>query len=153
MSVTTNQLVNEVKKMARKPLSVGAGVLLTGALAVSLVFHESSMRAAGVNATPIDDNSVAALTALDRAMEAVAAHVEPAVVNVQVTSKGSEEETAQEGQQQQLPPGFAQFFGPNGPFGGAFGQFQPFNFRDLRQRHRAADGVAEKGAGVNGLAG
>jgi serine protease Do len=122
MSVTTNQLVNEVKKMARKPLSVGAGVLLTGALAVSLVFHESSMRAAGVNATPIDDNSVAALTALDRAMEAVAAHVEPAVVNVQVTSKGSEEETAQEGQQQQLPPGFAQFFGPNGPFGGAFGQ-------------------------------
>jgi serine protease Do len=122
MSVATNQLVNEVKKMARKPLSVGAGVLLTGALAVSLVFHESSMRAAGVNATPIDDNSVAALTALDRAMEAVAAHVEPAVVNVQVTSKGSEEETAQEGQQQQLPPGFAQFFGPNGPFGGAFGQ-------------------------------
>jgi len=121
MAEATNQLVNEVKKMARKPLSVGAGVLLTGALAVSLVFHESSMRAA-VNATPIDDNSVAALTALDRAMEAVASHVEPAVVNVQVTSKGSEEETSQEGQQQQLPPGFAQFFGPNGPFGGAFGQ-------------------------------
>ena len=125
MSATTNQLVNEVKRMARKPLSVGAGALLTGALAVSLVFHESSMRAASVNATPIDDNSVAALTALDHAMEAVASHVEPAVVNVQVTSKGSEEETSQnggDGQQQQLPPGFAQFFGPNGPFGGAFGQ-------------------------------
>ena len=41
MSEATNQLVNEVKKMAKKPLSVGAGVLLTGALAVSLVFHES----------------------------------------------------------------------------------------------------------------
>jgi serine protease Do len=120
MSEATNQLVDEVKKMARKPLSVGAGVLLTGALAVSLVFHESSMRAASVE-TPIDDNSVAALTALDHAMEAVASHVEPAVVNVQVTSKGSEEETAQRGQQQ-LPPGFEQFFGPNGPFGGAFGQ-------------------------------
>jgi len=106
MAVTTNQLVNEVKKMARKPLSVGAGAVLTAALAVSLVFHESSMRAASVNATPIDDNSVAALTALDRAMEAVAAHVGPAVVNVQVTSKGSEEETSQEGGQQQLPPGF-----------------------------------------------
>ncbi len=38
---------------------------------------------------------MAALTALDRAVEAVAAHVEPAVVNVQVTSKGSEEETSQ----------------------------------------------------------
>ncbi|MGA1984220.1 MAG: trypsin-like peptidase domain-containing protein [Acidobacteriaceae bacterium] len=109
--------------MARKPLSLGAGAVLTAALAVSLVFHESSMRAA-VNATPIDDSSVAALTALDRAMEAVAAHVEPAVVNVQVTSKGSEEETSQEGQQQQLPPGFAQFFGPNGPFS-QFGFGQP----------------------------
>jgi serine protease Do len=81
------------------------------------------MRAASVE-TPIDDSSVAALTALDRAMEAVASHVEPAVVNVQVTSKGSEEETSQNGQQQQLPPGFAQFFGPNGPFG-QFGFGQP----------------------------
>ena len=144
MSVTTNQLVNEVKKMARKPLSVGAGVLLTGALAVSLVFHESSMRAAGVNATPIDDNSVAALTALDRAMEAVAAHVEPAVVNVQVTSKGSEEETAQEGQQQQLPPGLAQFFGPNGPFGG-LGQGQGQGRRSQQQQQPLEHGV---GSGI-----
>jgi serine protease Do len=145
MSVATNQLVNEVKKMARKPLSVGAGVLLTGALAVSLVFHESSMRAAEVNAAPIDDNSVAALTALDRAMEAVAAHVEPAVVNVQVTSKGSEEETAQEGQQQQLPPGFAQFFGPNGPFGGAFGQ--PGQGQGQGQGRRSQQQPLEHGVG------
>jgi serine protease Do len=144
MSVTTNQLVNEVKKMARKPLSVGAGVLLTGALAVSLVFHESSVRAAGVNATPIDDSSVAALTALDRAMEAVAAHVEPAVVNVQVTSKGSEEETAQEGQQQQLPPGLAQFFGPNGPFGG-LGQGQGQGRRSQQQQQPLEHGV---GSGI-----
>src|ERR1039457_5040229 len=100
MAVKTNQLVNEVKKMARKPLSAGAGAVLTAALAVSLVFHESSMRAASVNATPIDDNSVAALTALDRAMEAVTAHVEPAVVNVQVTSRGSEEQLSQNGEQQ-----------------------------------------------------
>ena len=95
MSQATNQLVNEVKKMARKPLSLGAGAVLTAALAVSLVFHESAGHAASVNASPIDDNSVAALTALDHAMEAVAAHVQPAVVNVQVTSKGSEEETSQ----------------------------------------------------------
>ena len=144
MSVATNQLVNEVKKMARKPLSVGAGVLLTGALAVSLVFHESSVRAAGVNATPIDDSSVAALTALDRAMEAVAAHVEPAVVNVQVTSKGSEKETAQEGQQQQLPPGLAQFFGPNGPFGG-LGQGQGQGRRSQQQQQPLEHGV---GSGI-----
>jgi serine protease Do len=145
MSEATNQLVNEVKKMARKPLSVGAGVLLTGALAVSLVFHESSMRAASVE-TPIDDNSVAALTALDRAMEAVASHVEPAVVNVQVTSKGSEEETSQGGQQQ-LPPGFQQFFGPNGPFGqfgfGQPGQGQGRRFQQQQQplEHGVGSGI------------
>ena len=40
MSEVTNQLVEGVKEMARKPLSLGAGVLLTTALAVSLVFHE-----------------------------------------------------------------------------------------------------------------
>ena len=124
MSLATNQLVNGVKKMARKPLSLGAGAVLTAALAVSLVFHESSMRAA-VNTTPIDDNSVSALTALDRAVEDVAAHVQPAVVNVQVTSRATDQEASdQQGQGQQLPPGFAQFFGPNGPFGG-FGFGQP----------------------------
>ena len=110
--------------MARKPLSVGAGVVLTTALATSLLFHESIGRAADP-VPPLNDNSIAALTALDQAVEAVAAHVEPAVVNVQVTSKGSEEEQAEEqGGQQELPPGFAQFFGPNGPFGGGFGQGQ-----------------------------
>jgi serine protease Do len=93
---------------------------------VSLLFHESPGKASVP--TPLDDNSVAALTALDRAVESVAARVEPAVVNVQVTSKGSDEQISQQqgpqqGQEQQLPPGFAQFFGPNGPFGG-FGQGQ-----------------------------
>jgi serine protease Do len=132
--------------MARKPLSVGAGVVLTSALAVSLMFHESSGRAASTT-TPVDDNSVAALTALDRAMEAVAAHVEPAVVNVQVTSRGSEEELSQQGQQQ-LPPGFSQFFGPNGPFGG-FGFGQPGqgqgNGRRFQQQQPLQRGV---GSGI-----
>jgi serine protease Do len=124
MSMVTNQLVEGVKKMARKPLSVGAGVVLTAALAASVLFHENVGRAADP-VPPINDNSVAALTALDRAVEAVAAHVEPAVVNVQVTSRGSEEDQASQGDDGQgLPPGFSQFFGPNGPFGG-FGFGQP----------------------------
>jgi serine protease Do len=106
-------------------MSLSAGALLTTALAVSVFFHESSGRASVPS--PIDDNSVAALTALDHAVESVAARVEPAVVNVQVTSKGSDEQISeqqggQQGQEQQLPPGFAQFFGPNGPFGGMQGQ-------------------------------
>jgi serine protease Do len=147
MSGVTNQLVEGVKKMARKPLSVGAGAVLTAALAVSLVFHESPGRAA-VSTPPVDDNSVAALTALDRAMEAVTAHVSPAVVNVQVTSKGSDEETSQNGgdgqEQQRLPPGFAQFFGPNGPFGG-LGQGQGQGRRSQQQQQPLEHGI---GSGI-----
>jgi serine protease Do len=121
MSGSTNQLVTKENKARR--LGVPAGVALTAALALSLVFHETTVRAASAPARPIDDQSVSALTALDQAVESVAARVSPAVVNVQVTSRGSEEETSsmqdQQGQQQQMPPGFAQFFGPNGPFGGS----------------------------------
>ena len=39
-------------------------------------------------AAPLDDNSVSSLVALDSAVEAVAARVSPAVVNVAVTSRG-----------------------------------------------------------------
>ena len=101
--------------MGKKRLSLSAGALLTTALGVSILFHESPSRAADpVN--PINDNRIAALTALDEAVEAVAAHVQPAVVNIQVTSRGSEEDQSQI--QGNIPPGLQQFFGPNGPFGG-----------------------------------
>jgi serine protease Do len=60
----------------------------------------------------MDDNSVSALTSLDHAMEAVAARVTPAVVNVAVTSKAPSEPSESEGQMQNLPPGLRQFFGP-----------------------------------------
>ncbi len=40
-------------------------------------------------AAPLDDNSVSALLSLDHAMEALAARVTPAIVNVTVTSKRS----------------------------------------------------------------
>ena len=86
---------------------------------MSLVFHESSMRAASVE-TPVDDSSVAALTALDRAMEAVAVPrgAGGGECAGDVEGLGGADDAAQ-AQQQQLPPGFEQFFGPNGPFGGA----------------------------------
>ena len=143
MSGVTNQLVAEKN---RKRLGFGAGAVLTTAVAVSVLFHENLSHAANVP-SPIDDNNVAALTALDHAVESVAARVEPAVVNVQVTSRGSEEETAANGQdQQQLPPGFAQFFGPNGPFGGSGdGQGQGQGRRFQRQQQPLEHGV---GSGV-----
>jgi serine protease Do len=146
MSEVTNELVSKVRAFGKKPLSVSAGALLTTALAVSILFHESPSRAADT-APPLNDNSIAALTSLDRAVEAVAAHVEPAVVNVQVTSKGSEEETSQmEGQsQQQLPPGFAQFFGPNGPLGGMMqpgqGQGRRFQQQERPLEHGIGSGI------------
>ena len=123
MSEVTNQLVGNKRR-----LGFSAGAVLTTALAVSVLCHEGSVHAATA-VSPVDDNSVAALTALDNAVESVAARVQPAVVNVQVTSKGSPEEmsmdesSAQGQGGQDMPPGFAQFFGPDGPFGG-FGQGQ-----------------------------
>ncbi len=143
MSEVTNQLVGK-----RKKLGFSAGALLTAALAVSIFFHEGSVRAASV-ASPLDDSSVAALTALDSAVESVAARVSPAVVNVQVTSKGSAEETSQNsGQEQALPPGFAQFFGPDGAFGGGGqgqGQGRRFQQQQPQQQQPLEHGI---GSGI-----
>ncbi len=145
MSQVTNELVAKMK--AEKRLSISAGTVLAAALAVSVFFHETSVRAASVT-TPVDDSSVAALTALDRAMESVTAHVQPAVVNVQVTSRGSEEQISreQQGGEQELPPGFAQFFGPNGPLGGLVPKGQQGQGRRFQQQqHPLEHGV---GSGI-----
>jgi serine protease Do len=95
--------------------------------------HHNGVHAAMISSPPpMDDNSVSALVSLDHAVEAVASRVSPAVVNIQVTSRGSSEhqtggEQDQSQQQinpQDLPPGFAQFFGPNGPLGHGGQRFQ-----------------------------
>ncbi|HZY63111.1 MAG TPA: Do family serine endopeptidase [Edaphobacter sp.] len=84
----------------------------------------AAMAAPAPAAAPLDDSSVGALTALDQAMETLAARVTPAVVNVTVTSKvntarqaANDDDDSQEGQQQ-MPP----IFGPGSPFGQFFGQ-------------------------------
>jgi len=86
-----------------------------------MFFHHPGVHAAMISSpAPLDDDSVSSLVALDNAVEAVAARVTPAVVNVAVTSRGpSDRETSDDqgqgqGQIQGLPPGFAQFFGPGG---------------------------------------
>ena len=103
MSQSTNQLVVIAKKMAAPAAVAGAF-----ALGAALFVGHGSVHAASA----IDDNSVAALTSLDSAMEAVAARVTPAVVNVAVTARGTNETAAFKGQMQGLPPGLQQFFGP-----------------------------------------
>src|SRR5579862_5714084 len=128
MSFETNKLVGKVGRFG-----VPAGAAAALVLAASMFVHHNGVHAAMLpSAEPMDDNSVSALVSLDNAVEAVASRVSPAVVNIQVTSRGSSEREVGgepgEGQQidpQDLPPGFAQFFGPNGPLGGGRMQRQP----------------------------
>jgi serine protease Do len=113
MPESTNQLVAKAKKVAAPAAVVGA--FLLGA---AMFVGRGGVHAAPMAALPMDDNSVSALTSLDHAMEAVAARVTPAVVNVAVTSKGSGEFPTADGQGQSQgmpqnpPPGLQQFFGP-----------------------------------------
>ena len=112
MSESTNKLVTNSKRFV---LPAAAIVLAGGML------FQHSVHAAAPAASGLDDASVASLTSLDNAVEAVAARVSPEVVNVAVTSKGAEHETSREGDDSDgggLPPGFAQFFGQGGGRGG-----------------------------------
>jgi serine protease Do len=125
MSLETNKLVG---KAGRVGVPVGAALALV--LVAAFSFHHSGVHAAMISSpAPMDDNSVSSLVSLDNAVEAVAARVTPAVVNVAVTSRGSsmhemggeqdpEDQDGQgqgqgsgQGQMQGLPPGFSQFFG------------------------------------------
>src|SRR5665213_1108651 len=119
MSTTTNSLVARAKRF-----TVPFGAVATLMLGVVFVFDHSVAHAAGgagiVAAAPMDDGSVSSLVALDNAVEAVAARVTPAVVNVSVTSHAPAGETDEDGQgsgipEGALPPGFQFFFGPHGP--------------------------------------
>lgn len=80
--------------------------------------------AAAPPAPPMNDASVGPLLSLDQAMEALAAHVTPAVVNVAVTAKLSPQQLAEDdggqGQDQQEQQQMQQFFGPGSPFGQFF---------------------------------
>ncbi len=150
MSISTNKLVFGTKRYVL-PAVLSATVAL-GALAVEnhvTGVHAAAGMGAGTAANPMDAGSVAALTSLDQAMEALTARVEPSVVNIAVTSTPSAEEAAQEeggqqggqqgggqqgggqqggGQQgggqglQGLPPELQQFFGG---MGGGQGRMQP----------------------------
>jgi serine protease Do len=125
MPASTNSLVVITQKLALLA-GIAASLLLGGAF---LIGHNQvhAASAAGVlgTASPLDDSSVSSLVSLDNAVEAVAARVTPAVVNVSVTSHGHEEADDDNGPesgagQQNLPPEFRRFFGfgPQGPMQG-----------------------------------
>lgn len=115
MSTSTKSLVTKTGR--RLTPAVLSAAIAVGA--VALVNH-GCVHASPISASPLDDHSVGALTAMDNAMETLAARVTPAVVNIAVTSTPSAEEMAQQQQQggdddaQGLPPGLQQFFGQGG---------------------------------------
>jgi serine protease Do len=128
----------ETRKMilSRHLVAAAIAVVLVGALA-TYEFVKPANAAAAVTAAPaagpLDENSVAALLALDRAMETLAARVTPAVVNVTVTSKQKVQSLGDDDSQQ-----MQQFFGPFWPFGRQFKwQMQPQN----RIEHGLGSGV------------
>ena len=109
----TNQLRDKAKRFVL-PAGLAAAVLC----ALTLAWNHHGVHAAGNYAAPLDNSQVSALTSLDTAMEAVASHVTPAVVNVAVESRATTTDADGEQQQlQQLPPELRRFFGGQLPQG------------------------------------
>jgi serine protease Do len=111
-----------------------APALALGMVASLAAYHTAKpvvarAAAAAPSTTPLDDNSVSALLALDHAMETLAARVTPAIVNVAVTSKAKADEQAQA----EIPDDMRQFFGPG------------FNFPHQQQGPQIEHGI---GSGV-----
>ncbi len=116
MAVPTKLIVSGVRRYA-------APAVLSTAVAVGAVtlVNYRDVHASAVTAAPLDDHSVEALMSLDQAMETLAARVNPAVVNIAVTSTPNAEEAgeqgggaSEQGQQGGIPPGLQQFFGGMG---------------------------------------
>lgn len=140
MSTSTNSLRAKVKRFGA-PAAAAAAILIAFALIVGHTAHAAAYMHSLDTASPMDDQSVSSLVALDNAVEAVAARVTPAVVNVSVTARvtgqdsedgdsdsqdGGNDNGGSQGQQippNAIPPEFRRFFGPMGPMGR--GQNQP----------------------------
>jgi serine protease Do len=124
---------------------LGAAVLAVAAVASLAAFEVGksapvAAAAPAAAAAPLDENSVAAILSLDKAMETLAARVTPAVVNVTVASKAKE----QAGEEDM--PDMQQFFGPFGgsPFGPQGNGNRQFRFRQMpqnRMEHGLGSGV------------
>lgn len=134
MPLSTNSLIANAKRFFLP--AVAACALVVGGF--TLAGHNPVHAAAAPPAGPLDDSSVSSLVALDNAVEAVAARVTPAVVNVSVTARGNDADASSDDDQggpdmQNIPPAFRFFFGPGGR-----GQMQP---RQPQIEHGIGSGV------------
>lgn len=101
-------------KLNRRFVAPAIALAMTLSLGAYEVVKPAMARAATAApaASPLDDNSVSSLVAVDKAMEALAAHVTPAIVNVTVTAKAKVNASqSEEDMPEGMPPGFGQFFG------------------------------------------
>src|SRR5271163_1036778 len=122
-------------KLTRRLLVATVAVVSIASLASYELAHAARAAAPAPAAAPLDDNSVAALLTLDRAMETLAARVTPAVVNVTVTSKPSSQQSGDDSSQDTQ-----QFFAPFG--GNPFGrQFNMPRMPQQRVEHGLGSGV------------
>lgn len=96
--------------LKRKTLATALALVLAGCFGSYAIFKPAAASAASMSpaAAPLDDSSVSAISALDHAMETLAARVTPAVVNVTVTSRVKQQQS--DDQQQEMQ----RFFGPFG---------------------------------------
>ncbi|AFL87710.1 trypsin-like serine protease with C-terminal PDZ domain [Terriglobus roseus DSM 18391] len=138
MPLTTNSLVT-ARTNARR-FALPGSLAAVAVLGSAMFLHGTGVHANAISASALDDQSVSSLAALDHDMETLAARVTPAVVNVAVTSRGSDDDedgqTAQRGiDPSDLPPQLRQFFGGGGGLGrGAMPQQQQL-------RHGVGSGV------------
>jgi serine protease Do len=126
--------------LTRRLIVAVVAVVTVASLASYEFAHAAKAAVAAPAAAPLDDNSVAALLTLDRAMETLAARVTPAVVNVTVSSKPGAQNAGDESSQD-----MEQFFAPFGgnPFGGTPSgrQFQMPRMPRDRVEHGLGSGV------------
>src|SRR5882762_4639370 len=96
------------KSLSRRVIAPMLAISTVGSLAAYQATKTVAAKSASAvsSTAPLDDNSMGALLALDNAMEKLAAHVTPAIVNVAVTSKPKAEE------QTEIPDDMRPFFGP-----------------------------------------
>src|SRR5262245_45836773 len=132
--------IEQLKPILKRRISAALLMLgLAGGFAGYEFLKPAAASAAAVSVAPaaasLDDNSVSAITALDQAMETLASHVTPAVVNVTVTSRARQQQLSGRDQDD-----IQRFFGPfGGPFG--FGPQGPQMRPGPRVEHGLGSGV------------
>jgi serine protease Do len=98
---------------SRKVLAPLLALALLGVLGAYEIYKPVTAKAAAMAASgpPLPEENVSALLAVDKAMETLAAHVTPAVVNITVAARNK----VQSGSMNDMPEYFRHFFGDQMP--------------------------------------